>query len=184
MEEKKRYGFTTNNDGLSVLYDYELNKEFGTDSEIINLLNQQSKRIKELELLFNADKKMKTNSIKGFEKLKQENQKLKQTQKQLAIEELNKTKSCCEKFADELYDNLVDTALPTDIDKPKREAMKFLYLVSEFIDDQIKKLKGENTTIKCSLCGREMVKLADGVNYCCNHCHTQTLIYVNDIGEK
>ena len=50
-------------------------------------------------------------------------------------------KNCCEIYADELYDNLVDVVLSTDIDKPKREAMKYLYLVSEFIDNQIKELK-------------------------------------------
>ena len=66
---------------------------------------------------------------------------LKQSQKQLAISELEKVKNCCEIYADELYDNLVDVVLSTDIDKPKREAMKYLYLVSEFIDNQIKELK-------------------------------------------
>lgn len=35
-----------------------------------------------------ADKKIETNSLNGFEKLRHENQQLKKTQKQLAIEEL------------------------------------------------------------------------------------------------
>ena len=39
---------------------------------------QLNEHIKELELLLNADNKMKTNSIKGFEKLKQENLQLKE----------------------------------------------------------------------------------------------------------
>lgn len=52
------------------------------------ILNEQDKHIKELELLLKADKKIETNSLNGFEKLRQENQQLKETQKQLAIEEL------------------------------------------------------------------------------------------------
>lgn len=82
----------------------------------------------------------KVDEIKSLEK---ENKQLKQSQKQLAISEIEKVRGCCEKFADSLYDNLVDVVLPTDIDKPSREAMKYLYLVSEFIDNQIKKLKGD-----------------------------------------
>ena len=45
---------------------------------ICSLLNKQSNRIKDLELLLNADKKIETNSLNGFEKLRQENQQLKQ----------------------------------------------------------------------------------------------------------
>lgn len=52
------------------------------------ILNEQDKHIKELELLLKSDKKIETNSLNGFEKLRQENQQLKETQKQLAIEEL------------------------------------------------------------------------------------------------
>ena len=68
------------------------------------ILNEQDKHIKELELLLKADKKIKTNSLNGFEKLRHENQQLKEdcaiykssinelykSQKQLAIEELEK----------------------------------------------------------------------------------------------
>lgn len=85
-------------------------------------------------------KEMAENWEKDYQ---EEIQQLKQSQKQLAISELEKAKNCCEKYAEELYDNLIDVVLPTDIDKPKREAMKYLYLVSEVIDSQIKKLKGE-----------------------------------------
>ena len=45
---------------------------------VAHLLNQQDKRIKELELLLKADKKIETNSLNGFEKLRKENQQLKQ----------------------------------------------------------------------------------------------------------
>lgn len=55
--------------------------------------NQQlNEHIKELELLLRADKKMESCTLKAFEKLKQENQQLKQSQKQLAISELKKVK--------------------------------------------------------------------------------------------
>lgn len=37
--------------------------------------------------------------------------------------------------------------------------------------------------MKCGICGKEMIKLVDGVNYCCNHCHIQTLLNVPHIGE-
>ena len=70
------------------------------------ILNEQDKHIKELELLLKADKKIKTNSLNGFEKLRQENQQLKEdcviykssinelykSQKQLAIDEFEKIK--------------------------------------------------------------------------------------------
>ena len=45
---------------------------------VAHLLNQQDKRIKELELLLKADKKIETNSLNGFEKLRKETQQLKQ----------------------------------------------------------------------------------------------------------
>ena len=77
VEEKERYEMN----GKDCLVDNEQNTTICDFCEltlfpeiIINLLNEQSKRIKELELLLNADKKMETNSIKGFEKLKQKNQ--------------------------------------------------------------------------------------------------------------
>ena len=70
------------------------------------ILNEQDKRIKELELLLKADNKIKTNSLNGFEKLRHENLQLKEdcviykssinelykSQKQLAIDELEKIK--------------------------------------------------------------------------------------------
>ena len=70
------------------------------------ILNEQDKHIKELELLLKSDKKIETNSLNGFEKLRHENQQLKEdciiykssinelykSQKQLAIDELEKIK--------------------------------------------------------------------------------------------
>lgn len=89
-----------------------------------------------------------------------------QSQKQLAIEKLKG-----------LRDKICDIGYDEDYNTDYFEVMKE-------IDDQIKELKEGKPTIKCSLCGREMVKLADGVNYCCNYCHIQTLLNVPDIGEE
>lgn len=76
MEEKERYEMNDNdclidNEQNTIICDFcELTIFPDT---IINLLNKQDKHIKELELLLKADKKMKNNSLKGFEKLKQKN---------------------------------------------------------------------------------------------------------------
>ena len=87
------------------------------------ILNEQDKRIKELELLLKADKKIKTNSLNGFEKLRQENQQLKQSQNQLAISELVKIK----RYID-------DNAYYID-------EINFGGEINEYIDNQIKELK-------------------------------------------
>lgn len=95
MEEKERYEFQEVESSLD-LNDTDIvivdNEKGGIISyeNACKLLNQQSNRIKELELLLKADKKIETNSLNGFEKLRKENQQLKQSQKQLAISELKK----------------------------------------------------------------------------------------------
>lgn len=89
------------------------------------ILNEQDRRIKELELLLKADKKMKTNSLNGFEKLRQKNQQLKKSQKQLAIEELEKA--------------LVLIQNAVNLESPEYDLVG-LY---DAIVDQIKSLKGE-----------------------------------------
>lgn len=78
MEEKERYRYIVATNKLydsqeDELYFYNINS-----NKVISILNQQDKRIKELELLLRADKKMETCTLKAFEKLKQENQQLKQ----------------------------------------------------------------------------------------------------------
>lgn len=80
MEEKERFEF-----GQRTLFDSgeEVTTFDGFNlcdfmQIICSLLNKQSNRIKDLELLLNADKKIETNSLNGFEKLRQENQQLKQ----------------------------------------------------------------------------------------------------------
>lgn len=37
--------------------------------------------------------------------------------------------------------------------------------------------------MKCGICGKEMIKLADGVNYGCDYCNIQTLLYKPNTGE-
>ena len=98
MEEKERFEF-----GQRTLFDSgeEVTTFDGFNLDdfmqiICSLLNKQSNRIKDLELLLNADKKIETNSLNGFEKLRQENQQLKQqltiTEKalELACEEIGR----------------------------------------------------------------------------------------------
>lgn len=107
MEEKERYEIHMYDDCNVDLYNNGvLDKSITNEMELEKLLNQQDKHIKELELLLKADKKIKTNSLNGFEKLKHENQQLKEdcviykssinelykSQKQLAIDELEKIK--------------------------------------------------------------------------------------------
>lgn len=79
MEEKERYEIHIYDDICVDLYDNGvLDKSINDTYKLEELLNQQDKRIKELELLLKADKKIETNSLNGFEKLRQENQQLKQ----------------------------------------------------------------------------------------------------------
>ena len=104
MEEKERFEF-----GQRTLFDSgeEVTTFDGFNLDdfmqiICSLLNKQSNRIKDLELLLNADKKIETNSLNGFEKLIQENQQLKQ---QLAITE-KALELACErvKYFEEMQD--------------------------------------------------------------------------------
>lgn len=98
--------------------------------DVIRILNEQDRRIDELELLLNADKKMEINSIKGFEKLKQENQQLKQSQKQSAVDKMT-----------ELY-NLTDEIYHTN-DMDKEWLLDWLKAEIWKLNQEIKKLKGE-----------------------------------------
>lgn len=81
MEEKERFELNDNDCIIDNEKDVAICDicDVSESSEIlVDLLNEQDKRIKELELLLKADKKIKTNSLNGFEKLRQENQQLKQ----------------------------------------------------------------------------------------------------------
>lgn len=106
MEEKERYeriGYCSYRD-----------TETGVIGDnFVDLLNYQDRRIKELE---EALKKANTNNyLTDYYLVEKENQQLKQGQKQLAIEELEKLK----------------------------EVVESKTLLAECIDNQIKSLKGE-----------------------------------------
>lgn len=123
MEEKERYKYYTETNQIydseeDELYAYNLN-----NNKVISILNQQDKRIKELELLLKADKKIETNSLNGFEKLRQKNQQLKQSQKQLAIAKLEEVKEYWDWY--------------------KHTEYKKGLLMDYFINNSIEELKGE-----------------------------------------
>ena len=182
MEEKDRFEYIHNDDIGDGLLDIKNNKEIYDIGQISTLLNQQDKHIKKLEETLEKARQREViihqNYRQGYIKdleeineLQEEIQQLKQSQKQLAIEKLEKVK------------NYFDDSNDEDYDKSEGWIITNRSII-EYVDNQIKELKEGKPTIKCSLCGREMVKLADGVNYCCNHCHIQTLLNVSDIGEK
>lgn len=159
MEEKERYELNDNdciidNEKDVVICDVcDVNESSKT---LVDLLNQQDKHIKELELLLKADNKMKTNSLNGFEKLRQEKQQLredlqakdilvntymsvvgtldnakqlKQSQQQLAIEELEKLREYIvlnDEYDEEIGCNIIKT-----------------FGLIEDLADKIKSLKGE-----------------------------------------
>ena len=105
MEKKERYRLYNYGYSDIFLYDYDIETE-SSIKDVEKLLNQQDKHIKELELLLKADKKIKTNLLNFFKKLRHENQQLikdcviykssinelYKAQKQLAIDELEKIK--------------------------------------------------------------------------------------------
>lgn len=106
MEEKERYVYTKI-DGCYWIKDTETNEDYCFISTIIKLLNKQDKRIKELEAINKVlSNELTKNSILKQDrietcygipiyeipKLKEENQQLKQSQKQLAIEKLQELK--------------------------------------------------------------------------------------------
>ena len=76
MEENERYELQeVFEDGSFCWYlkdnDTKLLKPLVSLHNCVDLLNQQDKQIKELQLLLYADNKMKNNSLNGFKKLKQ-----------------------------------------------------------------------------------------------------------------
>ena len=140
MEEKERYEYFF---GTNTIKDNKTNQFYG---RVVDFLNQQDKRIKELEetnkvlsneltknSILNQDYIETCCGIPIFEipKIKEENQQLKQSQKQLAIEEL--------KLALENFKNR-----PTHFDVARQELClsdqdkQFI----DFINNQIKELEG------------------------------------------
>lgn len=133
MEEKERYSYWQ---GTSSIVDNETNKVY---DYVDDLLNQQSKRIKELE---NMNSRLSQGIYWGngehfcdvVKKLKQENQQLKQSQNQKAIEKLEKVKESVLEI-DKIEINVLENGYSTlYCDRPE---------VITIIDNQIKKLKEE-----------------------------------------
>lgn len=129
--EEKRYKLESYNEAFCEIHDTKLDEWYLRKDLIVDLLNQQLKRIKELE---NDIVNYKYISSRGSELLKvNQNQdqqiaelqeKVEQLQKKLAIEELEKVK---EKFGYKHNAQLVVSSR---------------YLC-DFIDNQIKELRGE-----------------------------------------
>lgn len=125
MQEKERYEIHMYDDCKVDLYDNDvLDKSVTDEWELGKLLNQQDARIKELEeQLLTATMYHDCEAL--VNELKQENQQLKQTQRQLAIEELEKA--------------LVLIQNAVNLESPEYDLVG-LY---DAIVDQIKSLKGE-----------------------------------------
>lgn len=209
MEEKERFEYIHNDEIGDGILDIKTKNEIYDIEQMSNLLNQQDKEIKHITKLYyelnnkyckeldklinmqeengyiifsdgydeNGNEVHKQEFVKykdKFNELVEENKKLKQSQKQLAISELEKVKT---KFNSKRPIDELASEVGIELGYTSTQ-------INNFVENKIKELKGEKPTIKCSLCGKEMVKLADGVNYCCNYCHTQTLLNVLDIGEE
>ena len=107
MEEKERYEVMSPSlNGYAYIHDFKTDNVLNT-YDSCDLLNQQSKRIKELE---------------------KENQQLKQSQKQLAIDELEKVKNYMITDEKDMFG--------------ANYLMNSVYVL-EFIDNQINELKEE-----------------------------------------
>ena len=120
MEEKERYIIGIGKGEDIFIADNDRKAMFTiTTKKLQDLLNQQDKHIKKLQ---EEIKKANINNyLADYWLVEKENQQLKQSQKQLAISELEKVKRT---FIDVAWED-VDFAI-------------------EIIDDQIKELKGEN----------------------------------------
>lgn len=146
MEEKERYeihrytlqanekiSFNDYTEHICEHYDFNFEKIKPFTTRIQDLLNQQDKRIKELEEELDDAKRDYIPKLEfGLQRAnkmgrdaEEENQQLKQSQKQLAIEELKG-----------LRDKICDIGYDEDYNTDYFEVMKE-------IDNQIKELKGE-----------------------------------------
>lgn len=113
MGKKERYEWGYNGKFLKYyILDTQTKDELGYE-EVFDLLNQQDKKIK---------------------KLREKNRQLKQSQKQLAIEKLEKVKKCIHSY---VRKRNKECAVGYYNEIPK-------YRFDEIIENQIKSLKGEN----------------------------------------
>ena len=136
MEGKERYSYDYFIDG-AVFIDTENDRDMDMDT-VCSLLNQQDKRIKELEkenqqFKQQLEKTKQTGSYQVMLMCQKENillrQQLKQSQKQLAIEELEKVKE-------------LGFIQSYTLDVPNILILKYEDF-KQLLDNQIKKLKGE-----------------------------------------
>lgn len=142
MEEKERYEIHIYDDICVDLYDNGvLDKSINDTYKLEELLNQQSKRLKELE---QENRQLKDQARKAYQEgllqkqfdkdmeiqeLKDKIEQLKQSQKQLAIEELEKLKEYIvlnDEYDEEIGCNIIKT-----------------FDLIEDLADKIKSLKGE-----------------------------------------
>lgn len=126
MEEKERYEFGQrtlfdNREELTTFNDFNLDDFMQI---ICNLLNKQDKEIKYLQKLNTEIIMQNKNILKDAEIINQENQQLKQSQNQVAIDEL-------EKFKNYIFTRIYLTA---NGDEEK---------INTYVDLKIKNLKGE-----------------------------------------
>lgn len=130
MEEKERYEIVYfDNDTSWKIIDNKTKKEVGGIDDMIKLLNQQDKRIKELE---NMNSRLSQGIYWGngehfcdvVKRYKSENEQLKQAQNKKAIEELEGLQVQCQ----------------FDITFADYKQEQRLY---DYINDRIKELKGE-----------------------------------------
>ena len=127
MEEKERYVIRYDLDYKQCLIDTEENQGVGDYIKIVKLLNQQDKRIKELE---KENKKANINNyLADYWLAEKKNQQLKQSQKQLAIEELEKIYNLFEPYENSQKDTILCA----------NNGISFI----DYLDNRIKELKGE-----------------------------------------
>ena len=121
MEEKERYEIHIYDDICVDLYDNGvLDKSINDTYKLEELLNQQSKRLKELE---------------------QENQQLKQSQNQKAIEVLEKVKEKILSY-EEIYYQFLESGAKVPVVCLEN------FRVKQTIDNQINELKGKVEDVK------------------------------------
>lgn len=144
MEEKERYELFIDVQQNKFIVDRQNNNKMMSICEIEDLLNQQDKRIKELE---NMNSRLSQGIYWGngeqfcdvVKRLKQKIQQLKQSQKQLAIEQL-------EKLKEEMTlngNNYCELRQGTSPHNTSNYAWFNYISFRNFIDNQIEALKGE-----------------------------------------
>lgn len=146
MEEKERYKLESHNGTFCEFHDTETDEWYARKDLVTDLLNKQNKRIKELEqenlflkeqnqsLIDEEDLISKKMQEVGFDNIED----LCNSQKQLAISKLEKVKEFCEKNRNSDEYNYVVQYEKDD----SAFSNNYLYL-KDYIDDQLKSLKGE-----------------------------------------